>query len=67
MTSNRRMHHGVAEIWAAEHLLPECTFHHIRGDANTVAHELAQRALRHNEFGAPEWVCTFRSRGRSGW
>jgi hypothetical protein len=46
MTSNRRMHHGVAEIWAAEHLLPECTFHHIRGDANTVAHELAQRALR---------------------
>jgi hypothetical protein len=39
----------VAEIRAAKQSLPECSVNHIRRDANGVAHELAQRAIRSHE------------------
>jgi ribonuclease HI len=52
---------GISEIQAIGTILPECTFRHIRKDANKVAHSLAQQALSRQggvvmRHGMPECV-----------
>jgi hypothetical protein len=40
----------VEEIRDAKQLLQECTLSHVYREANAVAHEFAQRALRYQEW-----------------
>jgi hypothetical protein len=39
----------LTEIQTAANLLPECKFRHIRRGQNTVAHNLVQKVIRHQE------------------
>jgi hypothetical protein len=39
----------VDEIKAVRHLLPACSFSHVKTDGNMVARQLARRAIKHSE------------------
>jgi hypothetical protein len=39
----------VDEIKAVRHLLPACSFSHVKRDGNMVARQLARRVIKHSE------------------
>jgi hypothetical protein len=52
----------IHDIKAVSHLLPACSFIHVKTNGNVVAHQLAHRAMQHSEcvvrrFSAQECVC----------
>jgi hypothetical protein len=75
LVSSHEQHSEMAgiliEVRAAMQLLPQITIGHVRREANSVAHELAQRTLKYQEcvfmrHDVPVFVRTDRYRGSRG-